>query len=278
MITPFPADGAKSLSISLVSYKSDALLLLRTLTSLKTALDGLQQQLQVNARLTIVDNGAETEKLAELSQKSGLQSVTEIISNERNVGFGAANNQVIRNATSEFHLILNPDVELAADALTAAVQYLRQHPQVVAVSPSCRNAGGKHEFLCKHYPALGDLLLRGFAPHSLKQYFRTRLAHYEYQHLVEAKSAAAVELISGCFMLCRTIALQKAGGFNERFFLYFEDFALSLELGKLGELHYVPASKIVHHGGGAARKGLKHIRYFFESACRFYQHYGWKFW
>ena len=77
-------------------------------------------------------------------------------------------------------------------------------------------------------------------------------------------------------MLCRTSALQSAGGFNERFFLYFEDFALSRELGKQGALHHVPTVRIIHHGGGASRKGLKHIRYFAASALRFYQQYGWK--
>jgi hypothetical protein len=71
--------------------------------------------------------------------------------------------------------------------------------------------------------------------------------------------------------------LQKIGGFNEAFFLYFEDFSLSLELQKYGKLVYYPDCKIIHHGGNAAKKGFKHIRYFVESGLRFYQLYGWKF-
>src|SRR5690606_5575960 len=94
--------------------------------------------------------------------------------------------------------------------------------------------------------------------------------------MVDGEATAAVDLISGCFMLCRTAMLKQAGGFNEKFFLYFEDFALSIELRKFGTLMYVPAVKIVHFGGDASRKGLRHIGYFAASAARFYRRYGWK--
>lgn len=278
MSTALSAGVANSLSISLVSYKSDQQLLLRTLNSLRVAISALQAAQQFHVTLSLIDNGNEADSLVRLMQQSELQQMGHVIRNNSNVGFGAANNQCIKAASSEFHLVLNPDVELAPDALTVGVGYLQRHPEVVAVSPRCTNGVGASEFLCKRYPAITDLLLRGFAPAPLKQCFRKRLAHYEYQQLVLANDNAAVELISGCFMLCRTPALQQAGGFDERYFLYFEDFALSLELGKLGELHFVPGCHIVHHGGGAARKGLKHIRHFVQSAGRFYYRYGWKFW
>jgi len=77
-------------------------------------------------------------------------------------------------------------------------------------------------------------------------------------------------------MLCRREFLEKAGYFDDKYFLYFEDFALSLELNKQGILVYQPAVKIVHYGGGASRKGLRHIGYFIRSAIRFFNAYGWK--
>lgn len=276
MSTTSPADRVSSLSISLVTYRSDPQLLRMTLTSLHSACVALEQQMHLPARLTIVDNSDNANSITLLVQECGLQDVTKVIGNPLNVGFGRANNQVIHSAQSTFHLVLNPDVELASDALLNAIQYLHDHRDVVAVSPACRNARSETEFLCKQHPAMLDLLLRGFAPAWIRNRFATRLARYECQPLVNAGAAAAVQLISGCFMLCRTSALQSAGGFNERFFLYFEDFALSRELGKQGALHHVPTVRIIHHGGGASRKGLKHIRYFAASALRFYQQYGWK--
>src|SRR5690606_11033925 len=132
--------------------------------------------------------------------------------------------------------------------------------------------------LCKQYPALWDLFLRGFAPAWLKRLFSKRLQRYECRDLTNGAAPADVPLISGCFMLCRTEQLQRAGGFDEGFFLYFEDFDLSLALGKLGRLRFLPDCRIVHHGGNTARKGLKHIRYFVRSAARFYRKHGWKWW
>ncbi len=267
-----------SLSISLVCYKSDPDQLLATLHSLREALHFAEPKLTLTAELTLVDNGDDTATLHKLLQLGGLAASAQVISNLANSGFGTANNQVIRQAHSDFHLVLNPDVELQMDALAVAIGYLQQHQSVVAVSPACKSGDGAIEFLCKRYPGVWVLLLRGFAPRWLKSRFQPALAHYEYQELAIVTEPATVELISGCFILCRTQALQRVGGFDEAYFLYFEDFALSLALARIGELHYLPACHIVHHGGKAASKGLQHIRYFLRSAWHFYRCHGWKLW
>ena len=279
MSTVLEQDQPLNLSISLVCYKSDPQLLLCTLQSLQAALLYAQAQQPITAQLTLVDNhGNDAELLHQLVQQSGLAPVAEIICNQNNPGFGSANNQVIDNAASDYHLILNPDVELQNDALLVAISYLQQHRQTVAVSPACRNGSGATEYLCKRYPGLFILLLRGFAPEWLKRRFQNALAHYQYQELADSTEATKVELISGCFMLCRTQALQQVGGFDEAYFLYFEDFALSIALARLGDLYYLPTCRIVHHGGKAANKGLQHIGYFVRSAWHFYQGHGWKLW
>jgi GT2 family glycosyltransferase len=77
-------------------------------------------------------------------------------------------------------------------------------------------------------------------------------------------------------MLARTAALQSVGGFNERYFLYFEDFDLSIRLGSQGRLVYNPAIHIVHHGGYAARKGFQHVKYLIRSGITFFQEHGWR--
>lgn len=76
-------------------------------------------------------------------------------------------------------------------------------------------------------------------------------------------------IVSGCFMLFRTDALKALGGFDERYFLYFEDFDLSLRAQKLGRVVYYPGVRIQHYGGGAGRKGWRHIKMFLRSALTF---------
>jgi GT2 family glycosyltransferase len=228
--------------------------------------------------LTLIDNGNDSAELQVLLRQSGLFACSSLVSNPHNTGFAAANNQAIHNTHSTFHLVLNPDVELDSTALLNGLRYLQQHENVVALSPACTNGAGTIEYLCKRYPTVFDLLLRGFAPVVLRRLFDSRLARYEYRELAQQQVATAVELISGCFMLCRTAALQQVGGFDERYFLYFEDFVLSLALGRIGELHHVPQCRITHHGGGAARKGWQHIRLFVCSGWRFFNSHGWRWW
>ena len=77
-------------------------------------------------------------------------------------------------------------------------------------------------------------------------------------------------------MLAPTGALLGVGGFNERYFLYFEDFDLSIRLRGEGRLLFEPAMQIVHHGGYAARKGFRHVGYFICSGIRFFNDHGWR--
>ena len=71
-------------------------------------------------------------------------------------------------------------------------------------------------------------------------------------------------------------AIDSTGGFDPKYFVYFEDFDWSVRLNNITRTAYVPAVQIGHHGGGAAQKGFKHIYYFTKSGLRFYRRHGWK--
>jgi len=195
-----------------------------------------------------------------------------------NVGYGAAHNLAIGESAAEYHLLLNPDVELAADALAAGLAYLNGDSGAALVSPLVipePNRGGGRQYLCKRYPSLLVLLLRGFAPAILRKPFAGKLAAYEMRDLPLDKPSAGIPIASGCCMLCRGGALRQAGGFDEGYFLYFEDFDLSLRLGRLGQLVHLPAMRIRHGGGNAAAKGWRHVAMFCRSGLRFFNRHGW---
>jgi GT2 family glycosyltransferase len=264
------------LSISIVTYRQDFALFAQALKHLHAALQHLARQRPEPVHISIVDNGDEAAKLRDLLQRSALADITEITNAGRNLGYGKAHNLAISSTNAAYHLVMNPDVFIAEDALTLAVTFLEEHPDVSALSPYAVDGAGRPAFLCKRYPTLLDLALRGFAPGVLRHKFSARLDQYENRELVARQQPAEVDLISGCFMFCRTEALRRAGGFNPVFFLYFEDFSLSLELQKFGRLMYVPACRIAHYGGNAGKKGLRHLMHFAASALKFYNQYGWK--
>lgn len=273
-----------NLSVAIVLYDSPLDLLERTLHSLCRAVAAAQQNgCLAEVTVALVDNWstelyrASAQALADAVPASPGLSLR-FMSQADNRGFGAGHNVALAQLTSDQHLILNPDVELAPDALLIGITALSQRDEAALLCPSATGADGEPAYLCKRYPSLTALLLRGFAPARVQAWFAGLLDQYEYREMCQRSEPSDVEIASGCFMLLKTSALRAVQGFDERYFLYFEDFDLSLRLREegVGSLLYWPDMRIVHHGGHAARKGLMHLRYFVASAWRFFTRHGWR--
>ncbi len=266
-----------SLSISIVVYFPDAAWLTKTLESLLAALAHARHAGAMRrARICLVDNQAASSasifsaQLDNMCREFGWIE-TSTIAGQGNVGYGRANNLAIAGCTeSDFHLVLNPDVMLAEDAITNALHYLQQHAGCAMVSPVATAQDGQALYLVKRFPAVFTLALRGFAPDWMKQAFRARLDAYERKETPYDAAVSDAKIVSGCFMLIRRSALVKAAGFDPAFFLYFEDFDLSYRIAKFSSIARVPTVRIVHGGGSAAAKGGRHIWLFVRSALRFH--------
>lgn len=272
-----------SLTISVVCYHSAEEELHALLVSLLASLHTLQSSFNVTATsLYLIDN-SESHSLNlgsfdELSaEMESLEVELRLLQGHGNVGYGSAHNLAIRKIDSDYHLILNPDVILESACLSEGITYLENNQSTVVVSPYTENQHGQKQYLCKRYPAVLTFFVRGFLPAPFRKLFKRRLARYEMHDLPETMPAASVPIVSGCFMLCRTDKLKAVGGFDERYFLYFEDFDLSLRMGREGELAYLPEMKIQHSGGHSAKKGMGHVGMFIRSARRFFATHGWRF-
>lgn len=264
-----------NLSVSLVTYHPDEPMLRDTLASLRIAAAHAQEEgVLSGVKLTLVDNGNDNE-LEELAHAAGWPAV-EVLSGHGNVGFGRGHNLVLNGDLGELHLILNPDVYLQPDALIHAMRFLQSHPDCGMLSPAIVGAESGWHFLCKRYPSILDLFLRGFAPRWVRCLSRSRMDRYEMKMSGTPSVQWDPPIVSGCFMLCRTDVLRQLGGFDPRYFLYFEDFDLSLRAGNIARLAAVSTVRIAHFGGGAARKGGRHIRMFCRSAKLFFSTHGWK--
>ena len=274
-----------SLQISIVTYQPDLALLERTLDSLGIAIEAAQDaRVLKTVHVALSDNSGDrgiAERVIELGRVRFTDTAVHVmfLHGHANIGYGAAHNLVLHGTGADYHLVLNPDAELAADALVNAVRWLDAHPEVGALAPAVADDAGNRQYLCKRYPAVVDLVLRGFAPRFVQRLFARRLARYEMRDIVDAvppRDAIGVPVMSGAFLLARRDAIDRTGGFDPRFFLYFEDFDWSVRLNAVARNAFVPSVSIVHHGGGAARKGLRHIVWFVGSGLKFYSKHGWK--
>ena len=281
MATQVDASTAVNISVSMVTFNSSFGLLRKTLDGLDRSLRYASRQgVEFDLQLMLVDNSIDPVYRSRVEQLLKQDSTVpcnrlSIWHPGRNVGYGAAHNQALREAESDYHLILNPDVEMDEDALYTAWQFMRDHPDVALVSPRASDARGQVQYLCKRYPSVLALSLRAFAPSFVKDWFRRYLYSYEIRDYCSGDNVADVPLVSGCCMYARTKALQTVSGFSDRYFMYFEDFDLSLRLHPVGRLVYLPSMRIVHHGGYSARKGLRHISMFVSSGWKFFRRHGW---
>lgn len=280
-----PIDSAQSastdgLSVSIVVYQPDSNQLAHTLVSLAGACTLLRiSRPDLPIRLSLVDNGGLDTAPDALDTLRAQGIGCEILSGHGNVGYGRGHNVAIGQTTSRFHLILNPDIDLDRTALALGLDFLDAHPEVGLVAPWIGDDQGQQQFLCRRYPSLLDLFVRGFAPASVRRLFERRLARYELRDQINDRDVFwDPPIVSGCFMLFRTDVLKRLDGFDPRYFLYFEDYELSLRTHKVARVAYVPSVRVVHHGGGASRKGFAHIRMFVASAFKFFNRFGWRWW
>jgi len=274
-----------SLTVSIVTYRPDHALLERCVAKLATAIAAARAEgVLASVAVALIDNSGDrdiAQKVIRLGNESFQASDVRLtyLHGHANIGYGAAHNLALHGTGTDWHLVLNPDIELAPDALGAAVRWLDAHPEIGAVVPAVTNPDGTVEYLCKRYPAVLDLALRGFAPGFVRTLFRSRLERYEMRDRIGPAGLEPVfdiPLMSGACMLVRRRAIDATGGFDPDFFLYFEDYDWSVRLNAVTRSAYLPAVRVVHHGGRAARKGLRHIGWFARSGVRFYNKHGWR--
>ena len=268
------------LSAAIVTYRTDPAVLARCLASLATSTANARAAgLLHGIDLFVVDNGPEAkdDSLRDaLSAWPGGYGPASVRRGHGNIGYGRAHNLVLGELHSDFHLVMNADVEMDRDAVTATLRAFRDAPGIGLVTPAVVDGHGSRQFLCKRYPSLWVLFLRGFAPAFLRRRFAASIARYEMRDVIGDHPIDGIPLASGCFMAFRTGLFRALGGFDPRYFMYFEDFDLSLRLGETARIAYVPAARIVHHGGNASAKGWRHVFWFARSAIRFFSSHGWK--
>ncbi|KAB2685056.1 glycosyltransferase family 2 protein [Brucella pseudogrignonensis] len=259
------------LTISIVTFNPDFDELKKTLYSLKFALKAFTPS---SFSITIVDNSS-SKSVASFLLSYFPDLPVKLIQGQGNIGFGRAHNLAMKRM-GEFHLILNPDIQLDPDALINAIRFMRANEKCGLVTPYASWPNDKRQYLCKRYPAVFDLIVRGFAPKIVRSLFSARLARYELQAETQNSVFWNPPIVSGCFMFYRSTTLRNAGGFSDKFFLYFEDFDLSLRSRKILDTAYVPTIRVVHAGGHASKKGFWHVRVFIQSAMTFYGIHGLK--
>jgi N-acetylglucosaminyl-diphospho-decaprenol L-rhamnosyltransferase len=218
----------------------------------------------------VVDNASSDDPAAAL----GALPHTRLIANPRNVGFGAAVNQAARLTDAALLWLLNPDCVVEPGACATLRRALDRHPDCAIAAPQLLNTDGTTQASARGEP---DAWTGLFGRHSLlTKFFPSSAAARRNLPAADIVSSgvesAVVDWVMGAAMLVRRERFDDVGGFDERYFMYWEDADLCRRLRDRGwSTRYVPAARIAHVGGvSAGRAGARAVWAFHQSAYRYY--------
>ncbi|HEX9514470.1 MAG TPA: glycosyltransferase family 2 protein [Puia sp.] len=195
------------------------------------------------------------------------------MANEENQGFARANNQALREARGKNILFLNPDTILPEDFFGVCLSFLAAEPGAGALG--VRMIDGSGRFLKESrrgfptpWVAFCKLMgLTALFPHS------RFLANYYLGHLPSDRNHPA-PILSGACLWVRREALDRAGPFDEQFFMYAEDIDLSHRIEQAGYINYYLAEPtILHFKGESTQKDARYIKLFYKAMSQFRQKY-----
>ncbi len=205
-------------------------------------------------QLVVVDNAS---RPAERQRLEALEADVRVVWNARNVGYGAALNGALALADAPVIGFLNPDVAPFPEALARLLAALEADPAVGAVGPRMWWDEERRMLLPPvRLPTLSDLVLRALGrlvPAVGRRHSR-RLARW-VARVGLGPRPRALAMLSGGFLLTRRSVLERVGGFDPRFPLYFEDADWCRRVRRAGyRLLYVPAAEIAHYFDQSGRQ------------------------
>jgi GT2 family glycosyltransferase len=223
-------------------------------------------------KIYLIDNSP-TNKLQDLTNDSRVH----YIYNPSNPGFGAAHNIAIQKviaAGSNYHFIVNPDIYFDEDVITPMVEYMKNNFGVGMIMPQILNLDGTVQNLPKLLPSPFSLLLRKFK--RPRGYYKKFIEKYELRNVPQQQIYNA-PILSGCFTLLNLKAIQEIGGYDDKYFMYFEDWDLSRRMHQKYKTIYYPLVSVYHGYESGANKSYKLFKIFICSAFTYFNKWGWFF-
>ena len=238
-------------SIIFVSYNTEEL-------TLKAIESVVEKTKNITYEIIVVDNNSSDNTVVKITE---LYPKVILIKNDDNLGFGHANNIGARKATGDYLFLLNTDTVLINNAVYILYEYLNSNKNICAVGPNL--------FDSQLNPATSYSKLLPSILMDLDEFFFNISSKFKYLNMnfnYGNKCIIHQGAISGAAVLIRKDMFNKMNGFDERFFLYYEETDLFYRMGRAGcKLASNPNAKIIHYEGGSETLKEKTLHQSFKS-------------
>ncbi len=200
------------------------------------------------AQVVVVDNNSRDDSCDDLPS---LTAPVKVIRNADNLGFAAACNQGAAVCSAEYVLFLNPDSELLPNSLSVPLQYLDepQNADVAICGVQLLDESGRVARSCSRLPTCFNLTAMALRLHSVSRRLFPPNFMKEWNHA----DTRDVEQVIGAFFLVRRSVYDQLQGFDERFFVYFEEVDFCERTRQLGlRTVYLATAQAIHVGAGCS--------------------------
>ncbi|MBV9140878.1 MAG: glycosyltransferase family 2 protein [Pseudonocardiales bacterium] len=217
--------------------------------TLETFLDSVLKATSQPLRVLLVDNGSTDGAPERATRRDGVQ----LLRLGENVGYGSAANRGVVEWGPEvgWVVVANPDIEWHPGSLDELLAAGQRWPRAGALGPLIRQVDGTVYPSARLLPALG----RGIGHAVLGPIWPGNPWSAAYRQSDTAVGERSAQWLSGSCLLLRRAAFESIGGFDSRYFMYFEDVDLGERLGRAGWLNvYVPSAEVTHLGGHATSR------------------------
>jgi GT2 family glycosyltransferase len=216
-------------------------MVLRLLASLSAP----EQESAHQIELIVVDNDSSDDSVEAI--RSEFPSV-KLVAQGGNRGFAGGVNPGIRVAAQPLVLLLNTDAETSRASIEEVAQYMAEFPEVGILGPRILTPQRSPQASAWRDPSLTWLALSALGLSKLKPF------NFERYHEKPFTEATEVDCVSGCAMMIRRDLLDELGGFDEDYFMYFEETDFCVRARRRGKLvHHAPIGEFVHDEGGTSK-------------------------
>lgn len=201
--------------------------------------------------------------------------VTRFISNKTNVGYGRALNQGAKMARGKYLLLSNPDIIFQKGAISLMIKKLEENPAIGIIGPQFLDSKRRIRKVGADMPFLPQAI---FPLSSLNNIFpRNIYSRRYYLNDFDGRKEMEVPVLCGACMMISKFFFNKVKGFDERFFMYFEEADICYRVTKAGfKILYYPYSKVIHFVGRSSDDKKWIEKTFEKSRYEFFKKYhGW---
>ena len=233
-----------AVTVSIVSHAQNGLVnqLLRDLADLPHGL----------LELIVTENTPDPVALEPPRTRTTVQRIV----NARPLGFGVNHNRAFARCSTPYFCVCNPDIRVKADPFPALELHLSSS-DVGVVAPLIRSPDGRIENNARRFPTAGSLL--------------SKLIHRRDEPEYPAdRGAIEVDWVGGMFMLFRAEVYRALAGFDEAYFLYYEDVDLCRRLRRAGfRVIYDPVIEVIHDARRGSRRDVRLMAHHLASMARY---------